>query len=152
MAVYGFSNCDGQNGSRTGTMKYTRRMPEPDTALETAAQSYFDWDLLWHMVDAQIEFLGWTKQQAARDAGVSKSKFTARKPVSIENLGKLCRWLHLPLDVFLKRELSIPAQQRYAELIATYATPEDIQRRFDAAFATARVERASNSSHCATRA
>lgn len=123
------------------TITSSNAAPVPVLDAEAAVQSYFNWDLLWRMVDAQIEYLGWTKQQAAEDSGVSKSKFTNRQPVNVENLGKLCRWLNLPIDVFLNRDLSVPAQKRYAELIETYATPEDIQRRFDAAFASAKVAR-----------
>lgn len=106
---------------------------------EDEVKAIFNWGLLWRMVDAQIEYLGWTKQQAAEDADVSKSKFSKQEPVNVENLGKLCRWLNLPIDVFLNRDLTAPAQQRYAELIETYASPSDIQRRFDAAFAVAPV-------------
>ena len=104
------------------------------TQLSTAAptpevRAVFDFDLLWRMAHAQKQHLGMTAKDAAASSGVSESKFSKREPVSVANIAKLCDWLQLPMDLFLRRQMSDAQRARFDELVEIYASADDMERR-----------------------
>lgn len=99
--------------------------------------SLFDFDLLWTMVDAQRNAFGINAKTAAEQSNVDESKLSRKGSINIENIARLCEWLNLPVDTFIRRSLSAEAQERFDELVSLYASPDEIRRRIGSRIASA---------------
>jgi hypothetical protein len=64
----------------------------------------FDWESLWKEVEARRAWDALTYRAAAQQIGVNLSTLWRIKirPASVETLVKVCAWLKVPMDSFVK--------------------------------------------------
>jgi len=68
---------------------------------------WFDTLSLYHRVKTQMEMRGLSLRVAAEEIGIdftTIAKLQSREP-SVQTVARLCEWLQLPLDTFVRRDV-----------------------------------------------